>query len=314
VNSHNGLFTADGLTFYGGSFGAAPAAVVFALDVSDPSNLRTLAIWNPPEKDWVTHGAVANPQGTRVYAAMKRMNDDRKQSAVPNGLLIFDTSEVQSRLPNAQFRLISSLFWDDTHGAEGMQRVNIQGQPYLIFSDNLGTIGIEKPIPEDVCKSGKPGHGFARIIDLGDERNPRTVSKLMLEVSDPANCANSLHDPTMYGAYGSFACSVDDEADARLLACGNFESGLRVFDIREPLQPREVAYYKPPARRTQIRLGSLFRPQSGPTPDNTADSVIVAPKFRKNREEIWFTSVDNGFQIVRFSYRFKSLEEELFRK
>jgi hypothetical protein len=61
-------------------------------------------------------------------------------------------------------------------------------------------------------------------------------------------------------------------------------------------------------------LGSLFRPQSGPTPDNTADSVIVAPKFRKNREEIWFTSVDNGFQIVRFSYRFKSLEEELFRK
>jgi hypothetical protein len=312
--SHAGQFTEDGLTFYGARFDP-DEGLIFALDMSAPSNPRTIAMWSPPlgKHDWITHSAIVNRSGTRVYISMKRMTDDWTTSGVPNGLAIFDIGAIQAREAKAEFRLISTYFWEDTHGAEGIATVAINKKPYLIFSDNLGTLGFERPVPSSACKSGRPGHGFARIIDIGDEKHPRTVSRLMLEVSEPNNCSRSMQDPTLYGAYGSFACSVDNADEGKLAACGSFEAGLRVFDIRDPANPREIAYYKPPARRTESRPGSLFRSESGAIQDNTADSVIVAPKFRKSGEEIWFTSVDNGFQVVRFSDRFIRSNQDLFR-
>jgi len=223
-----------------------------------------------------------------VYVALKRMAADHEKSPNPNGLAILDASDIQARRPKAEFRLVSTLFWDDSHGAEGVQPVMIGGRPYLIFSDNLGAIGYKSPPPVNACDSGKPGHGFARIIDLTDEKNPLTVSRLIPQVADPARCKDVMHDPTLYGGYGSFACSVDNVDNAKLLACGNFEAGLRVFDIRDPTRPLEVAYYKPPARRTESRAGSIFRllstgPENGPARNHTADSVVVAPRFNGTR-------------------------------
>jgi hypothetical protein len=249
--AHDGEFSPDGLTFYGGKwpsqFEDPPPSAVFALDLSDPKNLRSIASWLP-SPNWNTHGAAVNADGTRVYVAIKRMASDHETSSDPNGLVILDASEIQARTPQAQFRLVSHLFWDDSLGAEGMQFMNIRGHPYLVFSDNLGAIGHKSPPPSSACDSGKPGHGFARIIDLTDEKNPKTSSRLMPEAAEPRNCRKVMHDPTLYGGYGSFACTVDEPSEARLLACGNFEAGLRVFDVRDPSHPREVAYYKPPPR------------------------------------------------------------------
>jgi hypothetical protein len=83
--------------------------------------------------------------------------------------------------------------------------------------------------------------------------------------------------------------------------------GLRVFDIRDPFYPKEIAYYKPPARRTAFLPGSAlwadYGGDSGITnPDRTTDRVQTNMRFRKHKGElhIWFVGQDNGFQIVRF--------------
>jgi len=84
------------------------------------------------------------------------------------------------------------------------------------------------------------------------------------------------------------------------VACSYYEAGLRVFDIRDPFHPREVAYYKPPARRTQFLPGSrLWAAGRDRTVEHTASRV----RFRKHKGEthLWFTGADNGFQIVRFT-------------
>lgn len=330
--SHGGQFAANSRTFYGASIytylliskgpadsTAPPPSAVFAIDPSNPSNPRGIATWIPPKKEWRTHSVSVNKDGTRAYVAVTRDPWDYPAKARrPNGLAILDISDIQARRPNPQFRLISTLFWDDTHAAQFTRPVTIQGQPYLIFTDLMGAIGIERPPRAGACNSGEPGHGFARIIHIGDEQHPKTVSKLMLEVHDPSKCEKVIHDPTVFGGYGTSGCDVDNDENGKLLACGYFEGGLRVFDIRNPLHPREVAYYKPPARRTETRPGSpipTFKTAlqfPGFQKDHTADAVIF-PKFRKNGEEIWFNSFDNGFQVVRFTDRFQASHSELFR-
>jgi len=80
---------------------------------------------------------------------------------------------------------------------------------------------------------------MARIIDISDEKNPRIVSKLKLEIHNPANCSKIAPDlPGLRDyVYGTHYCSVDDMQDASILACGMFSSGIRVYDIRNPLRP-----------------------------------------------------------------------------
>jgi uncharacterized protein (TIGR03382 family) len=119
-------------------------------------------------------------------------------------------------------------------------------------------------------------------------------------VSEYANCDKTLPDPTSNFGYTSHYCTVDDEQDATMVACSYFEAGLRVFDIRDPSKPKEIAYYKPPARRKQARPASTFYWSSGgPTSDRTADWSSSNIRWRKDRNELWFTSHDNGFQVVR---------------
>jgi len=93
---------------------------------------------------------------------------------------------------------------------------------------------------------------MARIIDIRDETRPKIVSRLALEVHNPANCAKVL--PDLVGlttfTYGSHYCSVDNKHRATTLACGYFNSGIRVFDIRNPRRPKEIAYYNPAGQTT----------------------------------------------------------------
>jgi hypothetical protein len=73
--------------------------------------------------------------------------------------------------------------------------------------------------------------GFARIIDISDERNPKITAKLMLEAHDPKNCAELLTTPggNRQSDYSAHYCSPDKVLDAKLLACSHFGAGIRVF-------------------------------------------------------------------------------------
>jgi hypothetical protein len=111
--------------------------------------------------------------------------------------------------------------------------------------------------------------------------------------------------------HASIICEPDDAHAATLVACAWKEVGLRVFDISNPTRPVEIAYYKPPGRRTEARPGSgLSIRFSGA--DRTADWVIQVSRFDRERNEIWFMSQDNGLQIVRFTDRFRATRKDLF--
>src|SRR5262249_23694631 len=152
--------------------------------------------------------------------------------------------------PNPQTKVISELFWDDGGGAESLVPVTFNGRPHLVVNDEGGSdaAGVRA-----ACARGLPPFGFGRIIDISDERNPRTISKLMLEVHAPENCPLLVNDPADAGgalSYSGERCNVDRPSNPTMLACGYRDAGLRVFDIRDPYRPKEIAYYKSPAMRT----------------------------------------------------------------
>jgi len=322
VRHHNGAFSSDGMTFYtasccGPAGFAGPVAGVFAIDVSDPTDLKPVATWVPDDDSWRTHAVAVSPDGTRAYATVGALS---APPGAPHGLVILDTSDVQARRPNPQIRLLGTYFWSETRLIPQFAvPITIQGRPAVLFNDIGGALsGAGASDPVAACRSGDPGWGHIRFIDVQDPRNPVLISKLMLEVHDPANCSNIMYDPVFGFGYAPTRCDVDNWQDPKLMACGFTEGGLRVFDVRDLSKPRELAYYKPQAWWAQPRLASFYPtfltsgPQTGSAKVHTADAVIF-PYFKHKGQEIWFNSFDGGFDVVRFSSALLEREAALFQ-
>lgn len=302
VMGHAGDFTPDGLTYYSSQTFRGLGGIMPVVDISDPANPKQLLNWQFPG-DGRPHDPTFNKDGTRLYSPQPGQFGNTGSSVGPNGLVISDVSDVQARRPNPQIRVVSTLFWEDGGQAQVATPATIKGRPYLIFTDELGSGGVEGR--EGACARGLPPYGFARIIDISDEKNPKIVSKLMLDVHDPGNCSAVIGDtPTSFG-YDSHYCTVDRPRNARLAACSYFQSGVRVFDIRDPYRPKEVAYYKPGAVGSASRPGSTLNDRGNRTYDYSSSNVRFVRARGKNY--LWFTSHDNGFQIVRFTKRMREL-------
>jgi hypothetical protein len=257
------------------------------------------------------HDLSLNAAGDRLYTAQPG-GMARPGAPRPNGLVISDFSDYQSRRPNAKPHVISSLFWKDGAVAQMTERVSISGHPYLIFTDEAGAGGIGDGA-KAACAQNLPPFGFGRIIDIGDERNPRIVSQLMLEVHDPANCSKTQLDTgfTDLFGYSSHYCTSNNPENAEYLACSYFEAGLRVFDIHDPYHPKEIAYYKPPARSATLTGSSNSSIMRHGTRKADWASSNIHWHRRGDEQDLWFTSHENGFQIVKFTNRFASTGKKL---
>ncbi len=306
VKGHAGDFSPDGRTYYG----AQLRTTTYPIDVENVSKPSLIGTWPGLNGVGVPHDLSLNAAGDRLYTAQP--GGLRGDGSRENGLVISDVTGFQTRTKTAP-SIVGSVFWNDGTIAQNTHRVQIGGRPYIVFTDEAGAGGIAEG-GKAACAQNLPPFGFARIIDISDERRPRVVSKLMLEVHDPANCAAVQQDTGFADIFGysSHYCTADNPLDAQYLACSYFESGLRVFDIRDPLRPKEIAYYKPPTDgNMRARLGSsdLYSRRPGRYTDWTSSNVRW--DRRGGELHLWFTSHDNGFQIVRFTNRLASLGKSI---
>jgi LPXTG-motif cell wall-anchored protein len=147
--------------------------------------------------------------------------------------------------------------------------VTIGGRPYLVEMDEFG--------------SGAKV-GAARIIDISDEKAPRVVSNLRLEVNQADAQAAYSQDPGFnepFQGYEGHYCSVPQREDPGIVACTFILSGLRVFDIRDPLNPREIAYFNMPSKGDSFAMSS----------------VAFAPE----RGEVWYSDGNTGFYALKLT-------------
>jgi len=301
VIGHEGSWAPDGLTYYGGDLRNAQ---YYAVDTSNPSEPKLITTWKPGIAN--VHGLSVSDDGKRGYFVSLGFNSPADLTnpnvAATNGLLIYDLSDIQARKANPSVKLLGQVLWKDGSVAQHTINVTIKGKPYVIFVDEGGSGGITSPAQlAAACAAGLPPFPMARIIDISDETNPQIVSRVMTEVHNPANCAKVT--PDLVGlsifTYGTHYCSVDDRKNATTLACGMFNSGIRVFDIRDPMRPREIAYYNP-AGTTDVSKGSNHT-LAGNWKAGGPDWCSAQVHLNKKDGTLWTTCQDNGVLVLKFT-------------
>jgi hypothetical protein len=266
IFGHESGFAPDGNTFYATSIATGQ---ITAVDLTNPKLPMIVAV-----TDYNSHGLTISDDGNRAYVAASQ------------GLFILDTSEIQARKQGARFKEVSKLDWPERTIPQVAQPITIGGRPYLAEIDEFSSAE-----NDDSTAANGPKVGAARIIDIADERNPRVVSDIRLAVHQRENRERIAGDPgaqSIVQGYAGHYCNVPRRDDPEILACSMIASGLRIFDIRDPAHPREMAYYVAPNTQSQ----------TAGAPSNYAMS---SPSFVPERSEVWYTDGNSGFYNVKLA-------------
>lgn len=142
--------------------------------------------------------------------------------------------------------------------------------------------------------------GWARIIDITDEENPLQISTIRLEVSQRRNCDETTQDQAMYSSH---YIGVDSVRDTSMVFFTWYSSGLRVYDIRDPYNPKEIGYYIPGGDpNTTLKPIEEFA-------NKRVDYAYSYVRYRPKTGHIWFNSVLNGFHIVELQQGLRQLDQ-----
>jgi len=284
---HSGKLSPDGTLYYATDIGnglfsfTGPCLTI--IDIRRLAHPRLVGHWDP---DFPCHDLSLRPDGKRAYvgwyapvagqsiAVVGAFTPVVQPAHASSGLAIVDTSEAQAHMPHPHIRLISRITGGRQH-TETFTHIN--GRSYVIAGE------------EAFC----PG-GNGRIIDVTDERHPREVAELPLQINQPEGCAVTKTDtnPGAILLYMTHYISVDDARDAHLAFITWYGSGLRVFDIHDPAHPREVAYYNPPV---------------GAGASAAHDSSTTYPRYLAQTGQVWFGAGVTGLNVVELAPRLRPI-------
>ncbi|MBJ8340231.1 hypothetical protein JGU71_15175 [Antrihabitans sp. YC3-6] len=296
ITTHEGGFSPDGNTYWAaGTVGG----LLHAIDIRDPSNPRV--IWSG-FTGLENHGFGVSPDGNRLYISTL------------GGITVLDVSAVQRRDPYPNVPHISRRFWIDGQITQHTIPIEKDGRQLLLTVDEAGSGGV-------------------KILDATDEQNLQLVNTIKLEINLPPNAdrwSQSAAGNSVFG-YDAHYCSVDRPVDPTALACGWIQSGIRVFDIRDVNDVKEIAYYNPGGEagkngvlvnslhatvgnlaappligtiaiaraivEGQISAGEVLSPRSHLViADMSADWCMSPPEF--HGDQIWVSCMDNGFMAL----------------
>src|SRR3954470_2292524 len=278
---HEGCFQTDGMVYY-----MASTSNITPIDLSDPRHPKQLS---EPQNLGI-HGCSTSEDGKRAYLA----------DIGTGRLAVADTSEVQARKPNAQIKVIGELPTPSNLGQQSTIPIFYGDHPYML--DWAEYAALAKPCAARPDR--ETNFGYPEIIDMADERHPKVVSKIFNEVTLPENCAavsadsasfptNGLTKGDVFGLvgsrvflYDSHYCSTDRTHHPPIAACASFGSGIRVYDIRDPRAPKEIAYFNPGT--TDAPAGAI------------ANATVGRPVIRSDLGQIWFADIAKGFHVVQF--------------
>jgi len=280
---HSGKLSPDGTLYYATNIGNGATSFtgpcLTVIDLRDPRRMRLVTRWMA---DTPCHDLSLSPDGRTAYvgwyaatvghpAAVVGAFTPTQAANEVSGLRVVDVSQVQAHRPAPRLTVLSEM----TGGRQHTETVTrIKGRTYVIGAE------------EATC----PG-GNARIVDVTDSRRPVHVAELPLQINQLEHCGSFREDTDGAGnllLYTSHYVSVDDPRDASLVFITWYSSGLRVFDVRDPRRPREVAY---------------LNPAVGEASNVSHDSSTTYVRYLKGTGQVWFGSAVRGFNVAELAPR-----------
>jgi hypothetical protein len=207
------------------------AQIAFALDFPECANL-------------LAHEFEFNKAGTRMYIG--------GQMSGTTGTLLDPLHRPWHT--ELQLRVVDITVWPpqiigvtEPAPGHGVRRATIGGKPFLLNSNENVNPDITSVNGCHADKDLIRGAAQAFLTDISDETAPQTVSELELAINKEANCPAQLESRVRTSIHYA-ELNDPDRTKFAMVSMGN--GGLRIFDVRRPSKPREVAYFNPGMFRT----------------------------------------------------------------
>ena len=277
-NVHNLTLTADGKRVWA-------TMPLRAADLSDPRHPRVLPRIEPqlaasgfPQLAYA-HEAWPSPDGKRLYIGNQGTPETEQ-------MLVVDIEGWPAR----PARVIGHAPVPG-HSVRPMQ---IDGKPYLLMSDESIINPTAKGcLPDRLAPFG--GIARPKIVDLSHEQDPRVRSQLRLAINDPIHCV----DQVLSGTNGSAHYhDVDDPRDTTFAMVSMWNSGLRIFDVRDPSRPREVAYFNPGRLPSSATPASPVGAALALVASSDLDQAWAHVRYRPDTGHLWLATASGGFWVL----------------
>lgn len=205
--------------------------VLVIAEIADPAAPREVGRWWIPGT-WVAGGerpAWPSTEDVSVHGAI--VDGDRAYVALwDGGWAIVDVSD------RSRPRTISTLNWRPPYGGETHTVLPLRRRGLAVVVDES---------TEDLCREGQK---LIWVVDIRDETHPVPIATLPVPRGD--YCVRGGH----FGPHNVHENRPGALQDDALVYATYMNAGVRVFDLSDPYDPAEVAYFVPPAP------GSAFRP------------------------------------------------------
>ncbi len=161
-----------------------------------------------------------------------------------------------------------------------IRTATINGKEYALHSEESPFSTAYGCLPSEA----NPFAGVAEpwLSDISDPTNPKMrVSQFHLEINKPENCQAQGNSRVQASVHYH---DVDDPTNTTFAMLSMWNAGLRVVDLRNPLQPTEVGYFNP---------GDV-----DPSSAVKLDQAWGHVRYVKSTGQIWFATATGGFWVV----------------
>jgi hypothetical protein len=241
-----------------------------SVDITDPASPREIGRFSLPEQE---SGAVTNGLKFSCHGPAHIEGNRAYLSYGDGGGIILDVTDM------SQPTLVSQLAFRGITATQGIHTyLPLPRRKIALIND------------EAIRENGDENLNLAGIADISDERRPRMLSLFPLPEPPPESELRNFYDKAgRFGPHNHHHSNhqpcLEDRDDLAYLTY--FNAGLRVYDIRDARQPKEIAYFIPadPTERIGTKPSRLVA---------QSEDVIV-----DRRGFIYLSDKNHGIHILR---------------